>query len=345
MKAIRIREPGGPEVLELVSVPDPEPGPGEALVRVRAAGVNRADLLQRAGRYPVPAGSPPDIPGLEFAGDVVGFGPSGGRATEELGRSAHPIGSRVMGIVGGGGYAELVTLPVEHLMPIPGDLTWIEAGAVPEVFLTAADALFLRGLLLEGERVLVHSVGGGVGSAAIQLARVAGAAGIAGTASAGKLRQIRERGLPLDLPVDYEAEDFQSAVRDWTGGRGVEVILDTVGAPYWSANVASLATLGRLVIVGVMGGSIVEADLRSLMTRRASVVGTVLRARPLEEKTLLRNLFVDRFLHLFDGGEARGPPALQPIVDSAMPLENASDAHRAMAENRNFGKIVLDLER
>lgn len=342
MRAIRIREPGGPEVLELATVPDAEPGPGEALVRVRAAGVNRADLLQRAGRYPAPKGSPPDIPGLEFAGEVVGFGSDAGRATEDLARSTHPVGSRVMGIVGGGAYGELVTVPVEHLMRVPASLSWIEAGAIPEVFLTAADALFLRGFLIAGERVLVHSAGGGVGTAAIQLARVAGAAGIAGTASAGKIARIREAGLPLDLPVDYTTEDFRAAVGEWTDGRGVEVILDTVGGPYWDANVASLTTLGRLVIVGVMGGSTVEVDLRSLMTRRASVVGTVLRARPIEEKTLLSNLFTERFLHLFEGGGPDGAPALVPIVDSVVSLERAAEAHRAMAENRNFGKIVLE---
>lgn len=344
MKAIRIREPGGPEVLELVELPEPEPGPGEALVRVRAAGVNRADLLQRAGRYPAPPGSPADIPGLEFAGEVVRHGPAAGRAREEEARRAFPAGSRAMGIVGGGGYAEFVTVPVEHLMPAPTTLSVIEAGAIPEAFLTAADALFLRGSLAGGERALVHSAGGGVGTAALQLADVAGARGVAGTASAGKLDRIRDLGLRLDAGIDYETSDFAAVVREWTGGEGVDVILDTVGAPYWDRSVSCLAELGRLVIVGVLGGSAVEVDLRALMTRRASVIGTVLRARSIEEKTLVRDLFAERFLPLFDQvTDSAGHGRLRPIVDSVVPLREAAHAHRYMAANRSFGKIVLEI--
>ncbi|MDH3734827.1 MAG: NAD(P)H-quinone oxidoreductase [Gemmatimonadota bacterium] len=343
MKAIRIREPGGPDVLELVEVPDPVAAPGEALVRVRAAGVNRADLLQRAGHYPAPPGSPADIPGLEFAGEVVAHGPDAGRPDEAFARESFPLGAPAMGIVGGGGYAELVTVPVEHLMTPPGGLSIVEAGAIPEVFLTACDALCTRGRLERGDRVLIHSAGGGVGSAALQLAAVAGAGGIAGTASSGKLDLIRERGLPLDLGVDYRAGDFAEVVEEWTGGRGVDVVLDTVGGPYWTSNVRSLAVLGRLVIVGVMGGSIVEVDLRELMKKRASVVGTVLRARPIEDKTAVRTLFTERFLPAFEAPEGQ-VATLTPILDTVISLEDAADAHRLMGENRSFGKIVLNTE-
>ena len=338
MRAIRIARPGGPDVLEPVTVADPEPAPGEALVRVRAAGVNRADLLQRAGHYPAPPGVSPDIPGLEFAGEVVGHGADAGRPGEEAARAAFPIGSQAMGIVAGGGYAELVAVPVEHLMAPPSGLSMAEAGAIPEAFLTACDALFTRGRLEAGDRVLVHSAGGGVGTAALQLARAAGAVGVAGTASASKLARIRDLELPLDLAVDYRTEDFARAVSAWTAGAGVEVILDTVGAPYWERNVESLAVLGRLVLVGVMGGSKAEVDLRALMAKRATVVGTVLRARSIEEKTAVRDLFAERFLHRF---ASDGAPGLRPILDASLPLESAAEAHRLMAENRSFGKIVL----
>ncbi|MDX1396155.1 MAG: NAD(P)H-quinone oxidoreductase [Gemmatimonadota bacterium] len=337
MKAIRIREPGGPEVLETIELPEPVPRPGEALIRVRAAGVNRADLLQRAGRYPPPPDVPADIPGLEFAGEVVELGPPAGRPGEADARSAVIAGSPVMGIVGGGGYAEYLTAPVEHLMPVPRSLDMMEAGGVPEVFLTAFDALFTRGRLDAGERVLIHSAGGGVGSAALQLARAAGAAGVAGTASAEKLGRLAEIGLSPDLGVDYETEDFAMAVDGWTGGRGVDVILDTIGASYWRANVASLAELGRLVIVGVMGGSTTEVDLRALMTRRATVVGTVLRARSIAEKADVTRDFARRFLECLEAPE----PALRPVIDRVLPLEEARMAHELMAANRTFGKLVL----
>lgn len=339
MRAVRIREPGGADVLELVDVPPPVPSAGEALVRVRVAGLNRADLLQRAGRYPAPPGAPADIPGLEFAGELVEFGPDAGRPDETAVRTSFAPGAAVMGITGGGGYAEYLTVPVEHLLPAPTGLSITEAGGIPEVYLTASDALFSRGGLQPGERVLVHSAGGGVGTAALQLARAAGAAGVCGTASAEKLDLIRQHRLPLDLGVDYRRDDFAEAVRSWTDGQGVDVIIDTVGAPYWAQNVSSLAELGRLVIVGVMGGSVVEADLRALMVRRATVVGTVLRARSIAEKAAVTRLFADRFLPLFDAD----PAGLRPIIDHVFPLAEAAEAHRVMESNRSFGKIVLEV--
>ncbi len=327
MKAIRIREPGPPDVLEAVELPDPRPGPGQVLVRVRAAGVNRADLLQRRGLYPPPPEAPTDVPGLEFAGEIAEPGDGEGGWDE---------GDRVMGLLGGGGYATLASVHASHLLRIPPGLSFVQAGAVPEVFLTAADALFVRGSLARRESVLVHSAGGGVGTAALQLARLAGAASVMGSASAPKLAAIREAGLPLDAGLDRSAP-FASLVREHTGGTGVDVILDTVGASYWEENLGSLAPLGRLVVVGLMGGSEVALDLRRLMRLRATVVGTVLRARSVEEKAALTDDFARSFLPGFETG------ALKPVVDRTWPLEGAADAHRYMEENRNFGKIVLEV--
>jgi len=338
VRAVRISAPGGPEVLEVVEVKPPRPRAGEALVRVRGAGVNRADLLQRMGRYPAPPGAPTDIPGLEVAGEVVELGPVAGRPAEIRARATLETGTPVMAIVGGGGYAELATVPIEHLMPVPAGIDPVTAGAIPEVFLTAADALFARGRLEPGEWALVHSAGGGVGTAALQLARAAGAAGVAGTASAAKLERLEEHGLSPDLGA-RRTDDFADAVLEWTGGRGVDVILDTVGAPYWDRNVRCLATLGRLVLVGVMGGTRAEVDLRALMARRASVVGTVLRARPLEEKADVTAAFAERFLASFEGDA----PSLRPMVDRVLPLEEAAEAHRALEENRTFGSVILQV--
>ena len=332
MKAIRIREPGDPGVLELADVPDPAPAAGEVVVRVRAAGVNRADLLQRMGRYPAPPGAPADIPGLEVAGTVETLGP--GAAGAGFG-----VGDRVMAIVGGGGYAECVAVPATHLLPIPAGLSFVDGAAIPEAFLTAFDALFARGRLEAGGRVLVHSAGGGVGTAAIQLARAAGAARVIGTASAPKLEAIRERGLPLDVGVDYRAGDFAPRVLEATDGAGADVILDTVGAPYWESNLAALAELGTLVLVGVLGGARVEADLRALMRKRATVVGTMLRSRSADEKARLAASFRDRFLARFDAD----PPELRPVLDRALPLEEAAEAHRLLESDRTFGKLVLEV--
>jgi len=340
MKAIRIREPGGPEVLEIGDAPTPRPGADDVLVRVRVAGINRADVLQRMGRYPAPPGSPPDIPGLEFAGEVVEVG-------ENV--SVWKTSDRVMGILGGGGYAEYTAVPAAQLLRAPKEMSWLEAGAIPEVFLTAADALFERGRLLAGETVVVHTAGGGVGTAALQLAREAGAGTVIGTASAPKLDRIRQAGLPLDFGFDraqigaeYEPRLLAQAVRQASNGGGADVILDTVGAPYWGANIASLATLGRLVVVGVLGGSVVHADLRALMAKRATVVGTVLRARSIAEKAAVTAEFRRRFLPAFSRAKAEMP--LVPVIDRGYPLAEAAEAHRYVESNRSFGKVLLEIE-
>lgn len=333
MRAIRIREPGGPDVLVPADAPDPVPEAGEVMVHVRAAGVNRADLLQRLGRYPAPPGAPPDIPGLEVAGVVERSGPG----AEAAGLDA---GDRVMAIVGGGGYAARVAVPAGQLLPIPETLSFVEGAAIPEAFLTAADALFFRGGLGPGGAVLIHSAGGGVGTAALQLARAAGARLVIGTASGPKLEAICERGLPLDVGIDYREGGFAPEVLDATDGAGVDVILDTVGAPYWEENVTALAELGTLVLVGVLGGARVEADLRTLMRKRATVVGTVLRSRPPDEKAALTADFRDRFLAGFDAD----PPVLQPVVNRVFPLEDAAEAHRLLETDRTFGKLILEVD-
>lgn len=337
MKAVRIEAPGGPEALELADVPDPEPGPDEVLVEVRAAALNRADLLQRQGAYPAPPGAPADVPGLEFAGVVAGAGERAGAVAEAAGAPAVRPGDRVMGLLGGGGYAERVTTPADLLLPVPEGLTFAEAAAVPEVFLTAWDALVRQAGLGAGHAVLIHSAGGGVGTAALQIADLAGASPVVGTASAGKLEGLSERGLPLDVAVDYREESFREVVADVTDGRGVDVILDTVGADYWEDNVASLAELGRLVLVGLLGGGRVEADLGALLRKRARVMGTVLRSRSRAEKAALTAEVRRRLMPLFRDG------TLRPVVDRTFPLEEAAAAHRRMEENRNLGKIVLDV--
>lgn len=324
MRAAVVGEPGGPEVFSIEEVPDPSPGPDEALVAVAASALNRADLLQRMGRYPGPPGTRDDIPGLEMAGTVEAVGE---RVT------GWQPGDRVMALLGGGGYASRVVVHERMLMPVPEALSLEEAASLPEVFLTAFDAMLLQCELQPGESFLVHAAGSGVGTAAIQIAaaqscRVFGTAG-----SAEKLAQAAELG--LDVGINYHEQDFAEVVRDETGGRGVNVILDVIGRPYWAQNLASLAVRGRMVIVGTMGGGNVEANLGALMGKRLRVHGTVLRARPLEEKATLVQAFVARVLPLIESG------AIRPVVDRVFDLEEVGEAHRYMETNANFGKIVL----
>lgn len=325
MRAVRIGEPGGPEVLRLEEVPEPEPGPDEVVIGIRAAALNRADLLQRAGGYPAPPGWPADVPGLECAGVVVRTGRRV-RTPQE--------GDRVMALLGGGGYAERVAVHAGMTLRVPERLDFVEAAAVPEVFFTAYDALFRQGGAGPGDRVIVHGAGGGVGTAALQLARMGGCTVFA-TASGPKLDAIQRLGLPFDVAVDYRREDFAEVVARETGERGVDVILDVVGGDYWDANVASLARRGRLVLVGLLGGRSARVDLGALLTRRLTVVGTVLRARPVGEKLELAQEVRERILPALASGE------LRPVVDRTYPLAQAVEAHRRMAADRNVGKIVL----
>ena len=322
MRAVTIPEFGGPEVLRLGTVPAPRTGPGQLRVRVGASGVNRADLLQRRGLYPPPPGES-DVPGLEFAGVV-----------EEVagGVTRWRRGDRVMGIVGGGGYAERVVVNERVAVSVPEGMEMAVAGAIPEVYMTAWDAVFRQAGLKRGETLLIHAVGSGVGTAALQLARRAGARTIGTSRTGAKLERAAELGLEAGLPG---GEGWEGGVMDATGGRGADVILDLVGAPYLAGNQAAIAVGGRHVVVGVPGGSRAGIDLRRLMVRRARLVGTVLRARGVGEKAVLAAEFREAVLPGFRDG------SLKPVIDSVLPVARVADAHRRMEENENFGKIVL----
>jgi tumor protein p53-inducible protein 3 len=323
MKAILFDQPGDPDVLRLGTAPDPQPAAGELLVRVRATAINRADLLQRRGAYPPPAGASP-ILGLELAGEVVS------------GADDWPPGERVMAVVTGGGYAELAAAPAGMAMRIPDRLSFEEAAAIPEAFLTAFLNLFTLGRLEPGEIVLIHAGASGVGTAAIQLARVAGAQVIATAGSDEKLARCRELG--AETTINYKQESFPERVRQATGGRGVNLVLDFVGAPYWDGNLASLARGGRLLIIGFLGGSRGQLDIGPILGKSLTVAGTTLRGTPLPEKSALTQAFAEFALPRFERGE------LQPVLDSTYPLAQAAEAHRAMEANRNAGKIVLRMD-
>lgn len=326
MLAMVVSRPGGPEVLERREVPDPVIGPLDLLVEVRATAVNRADLLQRRGLYPAPPGSPPDIPGLEFAGRVIERG-AGVRGWRE--------GDRVMAIAGGGAYAERIAAPAATCLRIPEGMGWEEAAAIPEAFLTAYDALAIRGRLAAGEAVLIAAAASGVGTAAIQLARLNGGHVVALSRSAGKRERLA--GLGADSVLDSSDPAAPARIREATGGRGIDVVIDLAGAALWPLYLEVLAELGRVVVVGTMSGSRIELDLGVLMRRRATVVGTVLRGRPVEEKAALAAAFEREVLPQF----ARG--AVRAVIDRVLPLHAAADAHRVLEANANFGKVVLTL--
>ena len=322
MRAVVISEFGGPEVLRVASLPDPEPSPREILVRVRASGVNRADLLQRRGLYPPPPGES-EVPGLEFAGVVEAGG---------AGVTRWRPGDRVMGIVGGGGYAERVVVDERVAVAVPEEMPWSVAGAIPEVYMTAFDAVFLQAGLRAGGTLLIHAVGSGVGTAAVQLGRRAGAYTIGTSRTASKVKRAAELG--LDVGLDGGGA-WERVVMKETDGFGADVILDLVGAPYLARNQAAIASGGRHVVVGVPGGTRAEIDLRRLMARRARLLGTVLRARGVEEKAALANEFGAAVLPGFVDG------SLAPVIDSVLPAERAAEAHRRMEANESFGKIVM----
>lgn len=325
MKAIVMSGHGGPEVLELREVDTPEPGPAEVRVRVRRSGLNRADLSQRRGRYPAPPDWPQDIPGLEFSGEVDACGP---------GVHGFASGDRVMGIVGGGGYAESVVTHHRTLVPVPENLDEDGAGAVPEVFMTAFDALFGQAGLSLGDTLLVHAVGSGVGTAAVQLAAAAGVRTLGTSRTPDKLRRAGELG--LDVAVEAgEGSNWVEGVRSATEGRGVDVILDLVGGGYLEGNLEVLAPGGRQIVVGVPSGTRAELDLRKLMGKRARLMGTVLRARPLEEKIDLAREFTRHVVPLLGAG------AVRPVVDRVFPAREAPAAHAYLESNASFGKVLL----
>ena len=327
MRAAVITEPGGPDVLRIMEVDDPVPGPEDVLVDVKASALNRADMIQRQGNYPAPAGSPSDIPGLEFAGVVVEAG------ERVIGMAK---GDRVFGLLGGGGYASRTITHHRMAIPMPSDWDFVQAAATPEVYFTAYDALFNRGNLQMGESLLVHAAGSGVGTAAVQLAHQAGAFVFGTAGSPKKLDGAAKLG--MDVGINYHDEDFSAVVKEKTGGAGVDVLIDFIGGPYWDQNIASMAVLGRLVEVGLMGGARVEVDLGQLLGKRLQVTGTGLRGRTLEEKLAITAQFKRHVLpHLASG-------SMKPIVDRTFPLEEVADAHRYMETNANFGKIVLTID-
>jgi NADPH:quinone reductase len=324
MRAVVLTEHGGPEVLAVTEVPDPQPGPEEVMVEVVATALNRADLLQRRGRYP---GPPMDheIPGMEFSGRVVAVG------ARVAGWS---IGAEVMGIVGGGAYAGLLATHERQVLPVPATVPVADAAAIPEVFITAWDALIRQGGLTAGRTALVHAGGSGVGTAAIQIAKAIGAS-IMVTASGGKVDRCRDLG--ADRVVDYTQDDFVPAAEDLTQGRGVDVVLDVVGGEYLARNLDALAVGGRIVQVGVMGDATATFPLGALLPKRASLIGTVLRSRPIEEKIAITQEFGREMLPLFESGQ------LVPVIDRRYPLDEIAEAHRYMESNANVGKIVVDL--
>jgi putative PIG3 family NAD(P)H quinone oxidoreductase len=327
MKAVTITRHGGLEGLEVREVETPaQPAADRVRVRVRAAGLNRADVLQRAGHYPAPAGYPQDIPGLEFAGEV-----------DEVGEEVRQWqrGQRVFGITAGGAQAEYVVVPENHLAEVPANLGWAEAAAVPEVFITAHDALFTRAKLCPGETMLVHAAGSGVGTAAIQLTRVTGAKAFGTSRTAEKLGRAREYGLSDAAVVVADPQIIIESVMAWTSGRGVDVIIDLVGANYLAANLNALAAKGRLVLVGATAGAQAMLDFSIVMRKRLTIIGTLLRARSAEEKAAATRLFARHVVPLLAEG------MIKPVIDRVYKMEEIRDAHARMESNESFGKIVL----
>lgn len=336
-RAIVLASHGGPEVLRISEAPDPVPGPSDVLVVVRAAGVNRADLAQREGHYPPPG--PPvrhEIPGLEFAGTVRSVGSQVQR---------HRVGDRVFGLLPGGGYAEAVATHERLAMPTPAGLSDEEAAALPEAFLTAFDALFSQAGLRPGESLLVHAIGSGVGTAALQLGRWAGAT-VYGTArSPKKCRQAMAMGAALAVPTGEGAGDFVAALEAARGGRGIDVILDLVGGSYLAANLAALGPLGRMVTLATVGGRRAEVDLGLVMAKRLHLTGSGLRGRGVEEKIALTQAFERQALPAVAPGGADGATTgLHAVLDRVLPWTEAAQAHRILDAGQAFGKMVLRVD-
>ena len=323
MKAIVITEPGGPEVLALREVPDAVAGPGEVLVRVRATAVNRADLMQREGHYDPPPGASM-YPGLECSGTIQALG---------AGVGGWAIGAEVCALLAGGGYAELVAVPVGQLLPVPAGVSLVEAAALPEVTCTVWSNVFMTAALQPGETLLVHGGASGIGTMAIQLAREVGARVAVTAGSADKLERCRLLG--ASLLINYRDQDFVDVVRTATGGHGADVILDIMGAKYLSRNVDALAANGRLVVIGLQGGTRAELDLGVLLRKRAAVIATSLRARPLAEKATIVAAVREHVWPLVASG------AVLPVVHATMPLAEAGRAHQVLADSSHVGKVLL----
>jgi putative PIG3 family NAD(P)H quinone oxidoreductase len=326
MRAIINQGSGGVEVLALRTLPDPVPADRQIRVRVRAAGLNRADLLQRRGTYAAPPGWPADIPGLEYAGEVDALGP---------GVSRWKPGDRVMGLVGGGAHAEYVVVNQDEALSVPAGLSWTDAAAIPEAFLTAFDALTTRGRLQPGERVLLHAVASGVGTAAIQLARDTGATVLGTSRTPAKLEQLTALGLTVG--IDTSRESFRERVTP-----PVNLIVDVLGGPAFQDNLAVLSSRGRMVMLGFLQGPRTpELNLDQILRKRLEIIGTVMRTRGLEERAVLVAEFSARVLPRFGGDPGIG--TLRPIVHAVFPLQEVAAAHREMESNSGIGKLVLAL--
>ncbi len=329
MQAVWISAFGGPEVLEIRTVGKPLFNDDHVLVRVRASSLNRADLLQRQGKYPPPPGFPAEIPGMEFAGEIA-----------EVGSSVRQwkLGQRVFGLTGGGAHAEYVVTYENLLAEIPANLDWAQAAAVPEVFITAHDALWTQADLRPGETVLIHAVGSGVGLAAVQLARAIQAVPYGTSRTADKIDQAKPLGLEAGLLLRDNFDDLATAAEKWTAGKGINVLLDLVGGPYVKASQKAMAHKGRMILVGTVAGGSYELDARYVMSKRLQIRGTVLRARSLEEKIAATRLFAAEVVPLL----ARG--ILRPNVDSVFPISKISQAHQRLESNETFGKVVVIME-
>lgn len=323
MRAVVVSQPGGPEVLKLEEVPDPVLADGEVLVDVTAAGVNRADLMQRQGFYPPPPGAPP-YPGLECSGRITAVGP---------GVTGLAPGDTVCALLAGGGYAAQVAVPAVQVLPVPAGLTVTEAAALPEAACTVYANVFMAARLAPGETLLVHGGASGIGTMAIQLAHARGARVACTAGSLEKLRRCLELG--ADLAIDYTREDFGAAIAEFTAGRGADVILDIMGAAYLARNVAALATGGRLVVIGLQGGAVGELDLGTMLMRRLTVHAASLRARPVQEKAVVVAGVRAEVWPLVESGEIR------PVIDTVLPLADAARAHQLMEAGGHVGKIIL----
>jgi putative PIG3 family NAD(P)H quinone oxidoreductase len=325
MYAITIREPGGPDVLTWTEVPDPVPGPGEVLVEVAATAVNRADLLQRAGFYDPPPGTPP-YPGLECSGRVAQLG---------AGVSGWRVGDQVCALLAGGGYAEKAAVPVGQLLPVPANVGVVDAAGLPEVACTVWSNLVGIARMRAGETLLVHGGGSGIGTFAIQFATVLGVRTFA-TARAVKHEALQRLG--AELTIDYTVTEFEKAVKEATDGRGVDVILDIQGAAYLSRNIDALAANGRLVIIGMQGGRTAEINLGALMAKRGLVASSTLRARPPAEKAAIVAGVRDEVWPMLEAGR------IHPVVDRRLPLSQAKRAHEIVGRNEHVGKVLLVAE-
>jgi putative PIG3 family NAD(P)H quinone oxidoreductase len=323
MRAVVITTPGGPEVLSLEAVPDPVPGDGEVLVEVAAAGVNRADAMQRQGMYPPPPGAPP-YPGLECSGRITAVGP---------GVTGWQAGDEVCALLSGGGYAEQVAVPHGQLLSVPAGVSLTDAAALPEAACTVDATVFGQARLAAGELLLIHGGAGGIGTMAIQLAKARGARVACTAGSPEKLERCREIG--ADLAISYRDEDFVAAVREFTGGAGADVVLDIMGGPYLSPNIDVLATNGRLVILSTRGGPRAEIDLMMLMLKRVSIFASTLRARPASEKAAVVAAVESGVWPLVAGGQ------VVPVIERTLPMADAAGAHRLLDDGTHVGKILL----